>query len=81
MKMPDQEIEAKVKQIIVDELGVEENEIIPSAKFVDLGADSLDQVEFVMGMEEEFEIEIPDDDAEKIVTVQDAYDYIKRVTS
>ena len=75
--MPDQEIENKVKQIIVDELGVDENEVTPNARFIDdLGADSLDTVELVMALEEEFETEIPDDDAEKITTVQQAIDYI-----
>ena len=65
--MPDQEIENKVKQIIVDELGVDENEVTPNARFIDdLGADSLDTVELVMRFEEEFGIEIPDEDAEKI---------------
>jgi len=75
--MPDQEIENKVKQIIVDELGVDENEVTPNARFIDdLGADSLDTVELVMALEEEFETEIPDEEAEKITTVQQAIDYI-----
>jgi len=76
--MPDQqEIENKVKQIIVDELGVDENEVTPNARFIDdLGADSLDTVELVMRFEEEFGIEIPDEDAEKIRTVSDAVEYI-----
>jgi len=75
--MPDPEIEAKVKQIIVDELGVDENEVTPNARFIDdLGADSLDTVELVMRFEEEFGIEIPDEDAEKIQSVRDAYNYI-----
>ena len=75
--MPDPEIELKVKQIIVDELGVDENEVTPNARFIDdLGADSLDTVELVMALEEEFETEIPDEDAEKITTVQQAIDYI-----
>ncbi len=74
-------IEAKVKQIIVDQLGVDEEEVTPEAKFIDdLGADSLDTVELVMALEEEFGIEIPDEDAEKIVTVQDAIDYIRDKT-
>jgi acyl carrier protein len=69
----------KVKQIIVEQLGVEDSEIIPTASFVDdLGADSLDTVELVMAFEEAFEIEIPDEDAEKIRTVQDAIDYISK---
>jgi len=71
--MPDQEIENKVKQIIVDELGVDENEVTPNARFIDdLGADSLDTVELVMRFEEEFGIEIPDDAAEQIKTVGNA---------
>src|SRR5437764_14674715 len=75
--MPDPEIEQKVKQIIVDELGVDENEVTPNARFIDdLGADSLDTVELVMRFEEEFGIEIPDEDAEKIQSVRDAYSYI-----
>ena len=70
-------IEEKVKQIIVEQLGVEESEVTPTAHFVDdLGADSLDIVELVMTFEEAFEIEIPDEDAEKILTVKDAIDYI-----
>jgi acyl carrier protein len=70
-------IDDKVKQIIVEQLGVDEGEVTPSASFVDdLGADSLDTVELVMAFEEAFEIEIPDEDAEKIRTVQDAIDYI-----
>jgi acyl carrier protein len=70
--------EEKVKQIIVEQLGVEEGEVTPTASFVDdLGADSLDVVELVMAFEEAFEIEIPDEDAEKISTVQAAIDYIK----
>ena len=71
-------VENKVKKIIVDQLGVNEDEVTPEASFVDdLGADSLDTVEMVMAFEEEFGIEIPDEDAEKIRTVQDAIDYIK----
>jgi acyl carrier protein len=70
--------EDKVKQIIVEQLGVDESEVTPTAHFVDdLGADSLDIVELVMAFEEAFEIEIPDDDAEKIATVKDAVDYIQ----
>jgi acyl carrier protein len=72
-------IDDKVKQIIVEQLGVDEAEVTASASFVDdLGADSLDQVELVMAFEEAFDIEIPDDDAEKIRTVQDAVDYISK---
>ena len=67
----------KVKGIIVEQLGVDEEEVTPDASFVDdLGADSLDVVELVMGLEEEFDIEIPDEDAEKIATVGDAIAYI-----
>jgi acyl carrier protein len=72
-------VEERVKQIIVEQLGVDEAEVTPSASFVDdLGADSLDTVELVMAFEEAFEIEIPDEDAEKIRTVQDAVTYIDR---
>jgi acyl carrier protein len=67
----------KVKGIIVEQLGVDEEEVTPDASFVDdLGADSLDTVELVMAFEEEFGIEIPDEDAEKIQRVQEAIDYI-----
>ena len=70
-------VEEKVKQIIVEQLGVDEGEVTPNASFVDdLGADSLDTVELVMAFEEAFDIEIPDEDAEKIRTVQDANTYI-----
>ena len=70
-------VEEKVKQIIVEQLGVDEGEVTQNASFVDdLGADSLDTVELVMAFEEAFEIESPDEDAEKIRTVQDATDYI-----
>jgi acyl carrier protein len=70
-------VEERVKQIIVEQLGVDEGEVTPNASFVDdLGADSLDTVELVMAFEEAFEIEIPDEDAEKIRTVKDAGDYI-----
>jgi acyl carrier protein len=68
----------KVKQIIVEQLGVDENQVEPSASFVDdLGADSLDIVELVMAFEEAFDLDIPDEDAEKIKTVQDAITYIE----
>lgn len=71
------EIEAKVIKIVADQLNVDESEINPDSSFVDdLGADSLDTVELVMAFEEEFGIEIPDDDAEKIQNVQSAIDYI-----
>jgi len=74
-------IDERVKQIIVEQLGVEEAEVTPNASFVDdLGADSLDTVELVMAFEEAFEIEIPDEDAEKIRTVQDAITYIDQHT-
>jgi acyl carrier protein len=70
--------EERVKQIIVEQLGVDEAEVTPNASFVDdLGADSLDTVELVMAFEEAFDIEIPDEDAEKIRTVQDAVTYIE----
>jgi len=73
------EIVEKVKQIISEQLGVEEGEVTPSASFVDdLGADSLDTVELVMALEEAFDLEIPDEAAEKIRTVQDAIDYIEK---
>ncbi len=71
-------LDEKVKKIIIDQLGVDEAEVTPEAKFIDdLGADSLDTVELVMALEEEFGIEIPDEDAEKIATVQDAVTYIR----
>ena len=70
--------EEKVKQIIIDQLGVSAEEVTDEASFIDdLGADSLDTVELVMALEEEFDIEIPDEDAEKITKVQEAIDYIK----
>ncbi len=72
-------VEERVKQIIVEQLGVDENEVTPTASFVDdLGADSLDIVELVMAFEENFGIEIPDEEAEKIRTVKDACDYIEK---
>ena len=72
----------RVKKVVVDQLDVNEDEVTPTASFVDdLGADSLDQVELIMAFEEEFDIEIPDEDAEKITTVQDAVDYIKEHSS
>ena len=71
-------VEERVKQIIVDELGVDEGEVTANARFIDdLGADSLDTVELVMRFEEEFGIEIPDEDAEKITRVKEAVEYIE----
>ncbi len=71
-------VEDRVKKIIVEQLGVEEDDVAPEASFVeDLGADSLDTVELVMAFEEEFDIEIPDEDAEKILKVGQAVGYIK----
>ena len=71
-------IDERVKKIIVEQLGVKEEEVVNSASFVDeLGADSLDTVELVMALEEEFDIEIPDEEAEKITTVQAAIDYVE----
>ena len=70
--------EDRVAEIIVEQLGITRGEIVPEASFIDdLGADSLDIVEFVMAMEETFDIEIPDDDAEKIQTIGDAFSYVK----
>ena len=71
-------VEDRVKQIIVDQLGIGESEVTPNASFVDdLGADSLDRVELIMAFEEAFELEIPDEQAETIKTVQDAIRYIE----
>lgn len=73
--------EAKVKEIIINELGVEPGKVVPEASFVDdLGADSLDTVELVMAFEEEFDIDIPDEDAEQMRTVGDAISYMKSNT-
>ncbi len=75
-------VEEKVIEIIIDQLGVDEKQVKTEASFIDdLGADSLDTVELVMALEEEFDIEIPDEDAEKIATVQNAVDYIKNQTN
>ncbi len=72
-------IEQQVKEIIADKLGVKIEEIAPEASFVDdLGADSLDLVELIMSIEEEFDVEIPDEDAEKIATYKDALEYIQK---
>ena len=76
--MSETSVEAKVKEIIIDQLGVDEKEVTSEASFIDgLGADSLDTVELVMAFEEEFDIEIPDEAAEKILTVKDAIDYVE----
>lgn len=75
-------IEQRVKETVVEQLGVKEEEVTLDASFVDdLGADSLDTVELVMALEEEFETEIPDEDAEKITTVQEAINYINKHAS
>jgi acyl carrier protein len=75
-------LENRISDIIVEQLGVSKEEIKPEASFIDdLGADSLDIVELVMAMEEEFDIEIPDDDAEKIQTIGDALSYVKERVS
>ncbi len=72
------QVETKVRAIIAEQLGITEDQVRPESSFIeDLGADSLDIVELVMAMEEEFEIEIPDEEAENIKTVQDALDYVK----
>ncbi|MEX0601634.1 MAG: acyl carrier protein [Rhodothermales bacterium] len=76
------DIEGKVTSIIVEKLGVEESDITPEASFTnDLGADSLDTVELIMEFEKEFDITIPDEDAEKIATVGDAVDYLQEKTA
>jgi acyl carrier protein len=73
-------IEQEMIDIIVEQLSVEKDKVVANASFVDdLGADSLDLVELIMAMEEGFDIEIPDEDAEKIATVQDAIDYVKKL--
>jgi acyl carrier protein len=77
--MADTAVQEKIRQIIVDELGVDEAEVTENARFIeDLGADSLDLVELVMRFEEEFGIEIPDEDAEKIQAVRDAFNYVEQ---
>lgn len=74
------DINAKVKELIIEKLGVEENEVVPTARFIeDLGADSLDTVELIMKFEDEFNMEIPESEAEKLRTVQDAIDYIEKI--
>ena len=76
--MKTEEVQAKLKEIVMDRLNAEEEQIKPEASFVeDLGADSLDIVELIMGIEEEFYIEIPDEDAEKLTTVGEALTYVK----
>ena len=71
------ELNERVKKIIVEQLGVEESKVVPEASFIeDLGADSLDTVELVMALEEQFDTEIPDEDASKILTVKDAIEYV-----
>ena len=76
--MSSEEVFEKIKNIIVEQLGVVETSVTLDASFIDdLGADSLDIVELIMALEEEFDIEIPDEDAEKVVTVGDVVDYIK----
>ncbi len=76
--MAEEKVEEKVKELISKQLGIDIAQVTPDASFVeDLGADSLDTVELVMAFEENFGVEIPDEDAEKIVKVQDAIDYIK----
>jgi acyl carrier protein len=73
-------VEEKIKKIICEQLEVNEEDVVPEASFVDdLGADSLDQVELIMAMEEEFDVSISDEDAEKIVTVGDAIEYIEKI--
>ena len=73
------DIDEKIIKIICEQLNVPEENVVPSASFVDdLGADSLDQVELIMAMEEEFDLSIPDEEAEKITTVQDAIDYVNK---
>lgn len=73
-------VDQEMMDIIVEQLSVEKDKVVPNASFVDdLGADSLDLVELIMAMEESFDIEIPDEDAEKIVTVQDAVDYVNKL--
>ncbi len=73
------DIEEKIRNIICEQLDVAEEDVVPTASFVDdLGADSLDQVELIMAMEEEFDVSIPDEDAENIATVKDAVEYIEK---
>ncbi len=75
----EQEIFTKVREIVAEQLGVEQSDVTPEASFIDdLGADSLDIVELIMALEEEFDLDIPDEEAEKISVVRDAVDYIKQ---
>jgi acyl carrier protein len=77
-EMPEKTIEEKVRNIIVEELGVNPEQVVPSASFTnDLGADSLDTVELVMAFEDEFGVEVPDEEAEKLLTVSDVVKYIE----
>ncbi|ABQ89393.1 MAG: acyl carrier protein [Roseiflexus sp.] len=77
--MPSPEMESRLKKIVAEQLGVDESKIVPEARFTeDLNADSLDLVEMIMELEEAFGVEIPDEDAEKIMTVQDALNYIEQ---
>jgi acyl carrier protein len=77
--MPSPEMESRLKKIVAEQLGVDESKIVPEARFTeDLNADSLDLVEMIMELEEAFGVEIPDEDAEKILTVQDALNYIEQ---
>jgi len=74
-------VEERVKKIIVEQLGVDESQVTGDASFIDdLGADSLDTVELIMALEEEFDMEVPDEEAEKISTVRDAIEYIKKMS-
>lgn len=76
--MPENDIETKIKEAIVEKLGVEESKVTPQASFInDLGADSLDTVELIMELENKFNIQIPDEDQEKLQTVGDAINYVK----
>jgi acyl carrier protein len=76
------EVLDRIKKIIAEQLGIDEDDVVPEASFIDdLGADSLDIVELIMAFEEEFDLEIPDEEAEKIKTVQNAIDYIKNHTA
>ena len=72
-------LERRIREVIAEQLGLEETEVLPESSFVeDLGADSLDIVELIMAFEEEFDLEIPDEDAEKLLTVKDTVEYIRK---